>query len=146
MIALWTPLAPLLVHTTSTAMTQETHSACFGVFTEVQARPSVQDRLSPVLASKVTSTLVQHEARKVTIQWTQNLRSGCTRVDEVPTRRQWMKVLREPQQNTLGRAVHDGGQGLRSQVWGTARSTICSTTSSETRSCGMIFTTFTICR
>ena len=33
---------PLPVHTTSTAMTQETHPACFGVITEVQARPSVK--------------------------------------------------------------------------------------------------------
>ena len=115
-------------------MTQETHSACLGVFTEVQARPSVQDGLSTVLASEVTPTFVQHEARIVTIQWSQNLRSACTRVDEVPSRRQWMKPLREPQQNTLGRAVHDGGQGLHSQVWGTARSTICPTTRSETRS------------
>ena len=72
-------------------MTQETRSACLGVFTEVQARPSVQDGLSTVLASKVTPTFVQHEERIVTIQWSQNLRSACTRVDEVPSRRQWMK-------------------------------------------------------
>ena len=110
------------------------HSACLGVFTEVQARPIVQDGLSTVLASKVTPTFVQHEKRRVTIQWSQNLRSVCTRVEEVPSPQQWMKQLPEPQQNTLGRAVRDGRQGLHSQVWGTARSTICPTTRSETLS------------
>ena len=63
----------------------------------------------------------------------------------VPTRRQWMKALREPQQNTLGKAVHDGGQGLHSQVWHCQVDDLFDDPLRNTL-CGMIFTTFTICR
>ena len=59
-------------------------------------RPSVQDGLSTVPTSKVTPTYVQHE------------------------RRQWMKALRAPQQNTHGRAVHYGRQGNRLSKWSKA--------------------------
>ena len=51
-------------------------------------------RLSPT--SKVTPAYVQHE------------------------RRQWMKALRAPQQNTHGRAVHYGRQGNRLSKWSKA--------------------------
>ena len=113
--ALRTAVAPLPVDTTSTATTLGAHSACSGVLTEIHSRENVHDGLH-IFASKVTPTFEQAAALAVSIHWSQHLRSACARVDEVPAGPHWMPTLRAPQQDTLGRAMHDGGQGLQAQV------------------------------
>ena len=114
--ALRTAVAPLPVDTATATTTLDAIFACSGVLTEIHSRENVQDGLMPVLASEVATTFMQPVAPCVAIHWSQHLRGASTRVDEVPARGQWMRALRAPQQNTLGRAMHDGGERLHSQV------------------------------
>ena len=74
--ALRTAVAPLPMDTTSTAMTQETHSARFGVLTEVQKVDIVWKARTLVFAPEKANTLVQLAAMSVSVLRRQNLRSA----------------------------------------------------------------------